>query len=196
MYPDELDILPTDIVVSIAPQKRTIKMFVEDTGNTQLNPEYVKYSSLSRVLPNTINMKDKTVDVCESKYKLGSIRVFVKGNSRKISPRFTKAYRDGLVLTPMFDVFKQHTSKPKSKRKGKVVKDKTKIVQFISELKGRFKDLNELTHRNREVHPVKILFKMFHSDKDKKKREYWMTYRTTFSYPVLKAFQLENAIQG
>ena len=38
MYPDELDILPTDIVVNIAPQKRTIKMFVEDTGNTQLNP--------------------------------------------------------------------------------------------------------------------------------------------------------------
>jgi hypothetical protein len=59
MYPDELDILPTDIVVNIAPQKRTIKMFVEDTGNTQLNPEYIKYSSLSRVLPNTINMKDK-----------------------------------------------------------------------------------------------------------------------------------------
>jgi hypothetical protein len=59
MYPDELDMLPTDIVVNIAPQKRTIKMFVEDTGNTQLNPEYIKYSSLSRVLPNTINMKDK-----------------------------------------------------------------------------------------------------------------------------------------
>jgi hypothetical protein len=43
-------------------------------------------------------------------------------------------------------------------------------------------------HRNREVHPVTVKFKMFHTDKDKKKREYWMTYRTTFSYPVLKSF--------
>jgi len=188
MYPNESDILPTGYVVIVAPKVTTIKMFVEDTQNTELNPEYIKYSTLSRVVPNTINIQNKTVDVCESKHKLRKIKVFVKGDSRKLSPRFTKAYREGLVLTPMFDVFKQHTPSSTSKRKGKVVKDKGKIAGFVAELKTRMKDLNELTRGNREVHPITVRFKMFHTDPNKKKREYWETYKSTFSYPVLKAF--------
>ena len=122
MYPNESAILPTDYVISVATKVTTIQMFAENTQNTVLNPDYIKYSSLSRVMPNSINNQNRTVDVCESKHKIRKIKVFVKGDSRKLSPRFTKAYREGLVLTPMFDIFKQHTPSPISKRKGKVIR--------------------------------------------------------------------------
>ena len=63
MYPNESAILPTNYVISVATKVTTIQMFAENTQNTVLNPDYIKYSSLSRVMPNSINNQNRTVDV-------------------------------------------------------------------------------------------------------------------------------------
>ena len=192
-------VLPSDFSVEVASKNvRTIRMF-EDDQQMKLTSEYLKYIQQSRVLPNSTNKDKWTVDVCVSKPR--KMKVFIK-KSRNLSSNFTKAYRSNRVLTPLTDIIKQHApsnakAKPpnnggKKTRNPRVARDADKLTALGNRMRTN-KELitlnNKLTKDNDMIYQVTVKFKMLHVDKKKKKMWYWVTFRTTFTAPVLRAFQ-------
>ena len=182
-------------------------MFTKE--GVSLSKEYQTLFASGQVVPNTARynkLNQLTVLVARKKKQ---VSVYRTTSTHQLNPKFTKAYREGRVITPLADnvLSFPKTSKPLNNKKNKkVVKNFDRVFDRMKSNKKmlkRFFKTRKLTKYNDRFHTCSFKFKLykreeslFDSDdegvandpENQELLERWESFNCALTVPVIRAF--------